>query len=225
MGKPCKKKKSEDPFFHTNSSMPFVCTQDKLTATIIGKPQSFKRTGGGNTRNRYDQQKDRKQEFVGALFSLYEKHGVAPKSFGRDNIDVTGTFVFARKNGIILNDVDNLAKFLLDCFQIPHNKIATCNNDNQVVRLLVEKKYGETALTTFTIVRSVNIADNDISDNGISIGIGNNGNDDNININIDSSSSSSGSGTGNSGKNNDSAIDLTGSSGKSRARPSFKVEI
>ena len=108
------KKKTKEPHFCIDNNMPFVCTQDKLTATILGKPQSYKRTGGNN---RYDQQKELKREFVAALFDLYGSHEVPPKAFGRDDIEVSATFVFGRKNGKILNDVNNLAKFLLDCLQ------------------------------------------------------------------------------------------------------------
>ena len=190
MDKHCKKKKSKDTTFCTDSSMPFVCTEDKLTATIIGKPQSYKRTGG-NKGIRYDQQKAIKSEFVKTLHSLYKAHGVPPKSFGRDNIYVNGTFIFARRNGNILNDVDNLSKFLLDCLQLEHNKISTCHNDNQVVKLMVEKKYGDIAMTTFTVGNFI-------------------GYDDNNNISSSSTSSSNIMGTNKCGRNKESAIDLTG---------------
>lgn len=62
------KRNKEDQSFHTNAYMPFVHTEDKLTVTILGKPQSYKRTGGNN---RYDQQKGLKKQFVKALFSVY----------------------------------------------------------------------------------------------------------------------------------------------------------
>ena len=142
-------KKTKEPHFRIDKNMPFVCTEDKLIATILGKPQSYKRTGGNN---RYDLQKELKLEFVAALFRLYGVHDVRPKFFGTDDIELTATFVFPKRKGKIPNDVDNLSKILLDCFQIPHNKIATCHNDNQVVKLSVEKKYGEIPLTTFTVV-------------------------------------------------------------------------
>ena len=68
------------------------------------------------------------------------------------------TFVFARRNGKIPNDVDNLSKFLLDCLQLPYvcddgTVVKTYDNDNQVLKLCVEKQYGDVPMTQFSIAR------------------------------------------------------------------------
>lgn len=190
-------KKKKVITFSVDSHTPFVYTENMLTVTIFGRPQSYKRTGG-NHGIRYDQQKEIKAEFVRALSSLYKEHRVKPMSFGQDDIEVNATFVFERKNGRILNDVDNLSKFLLDCLQLQHNKISLCDNDNQVIRLCVEKKYGDVAFTKFTVVRASGSSSSDSSNIDIHANICNSGGD------------------------NDSAIDLTGSA-ESCAQP--RVEI
>ena len=65
---------------------------------------------------------------------------------------MSAIFVLGRRNGNISNDVDKVSKFLLDGLQIPYYKMLTCHNDNHVLKLLVEKKYGDAPSTTFTMV-------------------------------------------------------------------------
>ena len=153
------RKKKKVTTFNADVQSPFVYTENMLTATIFGKPQSYKYTGG-NHGIRYDQQKELKAEFVRALFTLYTEHSVEPMAFGQDDVEVNVTFVFARRNGKIPNNVNNLSKKILDCLCIQHNKIRVCNNDNQVIKLCIEKKYGDVPLTKFTVVRATR--DNDI---------------------------------------------------------------
>jgi len=138
----------------------FRRTRNEMTAMILGKPESFKRPGG--IRHRYDTQRGLKNEFVYVLFQLHQMNNVIPTSFGTDDVEIDATFVFARRNGKILNDIDNLSKFLLDCLQLPFpplegssDRISIYNNDNQVVKLSVRKEYGDVAMTRFSVVRHV----------------------------------------------------------------------
>ena len=141
--------------FSFDTLSPFLCTRDKLMVRVYGNPLSYKRTGG---YNRFDTQKREKKEFLDALFAYYALHGVRPASFGKDDVHVVATFVFARRNGKIPNDVDNLSKFLLDCLQLPYvcddgTVVKTYDNDNQVLKLCVEKQYGDVPMTQFSITR------------------------------------------------------------------------
>ena len=61
-----RKRKDRPSFFHFDPNLPFVCTKCKLTATILGQPQSFKRTGGRGI-NRFDTQKHLKEDFLSSL--------------------------------------------------------------------------------------------------------------------------------------------------------------
>ena len=139
------KKKITVPHFSAHKSMPFACTEEKMIVTVMGKPQSMKRTGGRAGMNyRFNRQKKLQEEFVAAVSKVQAMHGISQsRSFGKANIEVRAHFIFPKKNGTIPNDVDNLSKFLLDCFQLPNKDgDAICDNDNQTLKLTVSKKYG-----------------------------------------------------------------------------------
>ena len=141
---PTTRSQANPPHFDTLKSMPFKRNDDELAITVAGRPQSIKRTDsrGGKTY-RFNTQKKLQKEFVAAISKAQTLNGFSPKSFGRSNIKVRAEFVFPLKNGNIQNDVDNLAKFLLDSFQLKDkNGVSLCNNDRQVVRLTVSKMYG-----------------------------------------------------------------------------------
>ena len=116
-----------------------------MKATILGIPLSYKRSGRNKSMS-YDQQSLEKKSFVNAINNLFQISRKEIVPFGKAKIEVRATFIFTRK--CIMNDVDNLTKFILDCFQI--GKIY--HDDRQVMRLIVEKKTGTQAMTDFHVL-------------------------------------------------------------------------
>ena len=139
------KKKERENHYSVDLSCPCVSNSKEMKATILGIPLSYKRSGR-NKRMSYDQQSLEKKSFVDAINNLFQISRKEIVPFGKAKIEVRATFIFTRK--CIMNDVDNLTKFILDCFQI--GKIY--HDDRQVMRLIVEKKTGTQAMTDFHVL-------------------------------------------------------------------------
>jgi Holliday junction resolvase RusA-like endonuclease len=138
------KKKERETHYSVDLSCPCVCNSKEMKAAILGIPLSYKRSGRKKFVS-YDQQSLEKKSFVNAINNLFQINNKEIIPFGKAKVEVTATFVFTRK--CIMNDVDNLSKFLLDCFQIGN----IYHDDRQVMKLIVEKKTGTQAMTEFHV--------------------------------------------------------------------------
>jgi Holliday junction resolvase RusA-like endonuclease len=139
------KKKERETHFSVDLSCPCVSNSKEMKATILGIPLSYKRSGRNKLMS-YDQQSLEKKSFVNAINNLFQisRKDIIP--FGKVKVEVRATFIFTRK--CIMNDVDNLTKFILDCFQIGN----IYHDDRQVMKLTVEKKTGTQAMTEFHVL-------------------------------------------------------------------------
>jgi Holliday junction resolvase RusA-like endonuclease len=108
----------------------------------LGIPLSYKRSGRKKFMS-HDQQSLEKKCFVNAISNLFQISRKEIVPFGKAKVEVRATFIFTRK--CIMNDVDNLTKCILDCFQIGN----IYHDDRQVMKITVEKKTGTQAMTDF----------------------------------------------------------------------------
>ena len=161
------KKKERETHYSVDLSCPCVSNTKEMKATIMGIPLSYKRSGRKKFMS-YDQQTLEKKSFVNAVNNLFQISKKEMIPFGKTKIEVRATFFFTRK--CIMNDVDNLTKFILDCFQI--GKVY--DDDRQVMKIMVEKKTGTHAMTVFHILHHVDEVlkeeeddDDDNNDNNI----------------------------------------------------------
>lgn len=158
---PKNKKQERENHYSVDLSCQCISNTNQLKATVLGAPLSYKRSGRKKSMS-YDQQALEKKSFVNAVDTLFQINKKEMVPFQKQNVQVRATFYFTRK--CIMNDVDNLTKFILDCFQI--GKIY--HDDRQVMKLVVEKKTGTRDMTVFHISRHFleEEDNNDNQDNG-----------------------------------------------------------
>ena len=128
--------------FRPNYNTPFVATLNRVKFTIEGRPLTWKRVAG--RFNRYDQQKGQKRNFIRCLKLLYNFHPHQFVEFGRRDVELRIIYIISPQWE---GDVDNYAKFTMDCLQMQHvvidgNPVRVFDDDICVRKLVAEKRYG-----------------------------------------------------------------------------------
>ena len=132
----------------------FIANRNEMHFGIKGRPLPWKRPAGGIYR--YDQQRAQKRKFISCIKLLFEFHGRQFIQFGRRDVALRVTYIINRQWEA---DIDNLAKFTMDCLQLEQmidgNIVRVFDKDICVRKLVAEKRYalsGEQLSTTVHIL-------------------------------------------------------------------------
>jgi Holliday junction resolvase RusA-like endonuclease len=120
---------------------PFEVGPTIVSFYVCGNPMPQQRDQFGWNGTQYNPSNPSQEAFAKVVHEFFQHDGEV-FHFANETILVKAFFFFPTPNnkGIIKNraNVDNLCKFLLDCF----NGVLY-NDDGQVIRLLAEKSFGD----------------------------------------------------------------------------------
>ena len=131
-----KKARRSDYFIPLPQSAVFA-NVNGLGCSIGGKPLSWKRVCRAKNGHSYNSQTAEMKSFADALFANFSHHNTAAWMFGDELVEIEVKFWFEQRT--IMNDIDNLLKFVMDSLQ----KARIIDNDNQVVKVCMMKATGK----------------------------------------------------------------------------------